>query len=63
MKESLGRRKEIVVNKLVKIILLLFAAVYIVSPVDAAPGPIDDAVVLLISLAAKKALSSKIDER
>lgn len=43
-----------------KFILLILVVLYIVSPVDFCPGPIDDAIVLLIGLAAKKK-SSRID--
>ena len=34
--------------------ILVLMILYIVSPVDACPGPIDDIIVLLIGLAASK---------
>ncbi len=38
----------------VKGILIILMIMYIVSPVDACPGPIDDIIVLLIGLAASR---------
>ncbi len=34
--------------------ILVLMILYIVSPVDACPGPIDDVIVLLIGMAASK---------
>ncbi len=34
--------------------ILVLMILYIVSPIDACPGPIDDIIVLLIGLAASK---------
>lgn len=34
--------------------ILVLMVLYIVSPIDACPGPIDDIIVLVISLAATK---------
>ena len=44
-------------NNLGKGLLTIFLVMYIVSPLDAMPGPIDDAIVLLIGLAMRKRLS------
>lgn len=41
-------------NGIMKGIVLMAVVMYIVSPVDVAPGPIDDILVLLIGLAARK---------
>ncbi len=41
-------------NGVVKGMILVFMILYIVSPVDACPGPIDDLIVLLIGLASTK---------
>lgn len=38
-------------------ILFIVVLLYIVSPVDLCPGPIDDVIVLLLSLAASKGSS------
>lgn len=41
-------------NDVVKGMILVLMILYIVSPVDACPGPIDDLIVLLIGLASTK---------
>ena len=41
-------------NKLVKGLLLGLVALYVVSPVDLAPGPIDDALLILLTMASNK---------
>ena len=41
-------------NGVVKGMILVLMIMYIVSPVDACPGPIDDLIVLLIGLASTK---------
>lgn len=38
----------IIVNKATKVLTLVLVAVYVLSPVDLFPGPIDDAIVSLI---------------
>ncbi len=43
-------------NNAMKGMLLVLMILYIVSPVDACPGPFDDLVVLFIGLAAQKKL-------
>lgn len=44
-------------DNVVKGMLLVLMILYIVSPIDACPGPIDDIIVLLIGIAAQKGLS------
>ena len=41
-------------NGVAKGMILVLMILYIVSPVDACPGPIDDLIVLLIGLASTK---------
>ncbi len=41
-------------NGVAKGMIIVLMILYIVSPVDACPGPIDDLVVLLLGLAATK---------
>ena len=41
-------------NQKMKIVLIILAALYVVSPVDVMPGPVDDLIVLLLSLAAQR---------
>ena len=40
-------------NQIIKVLLLVFVVLYVVSPVDAFPVPIDDLIVILISIAAQ----------
>lgn len=42
---------------LLKVLLIMAVIVYIVSPIDVAPGPIDDIIAALIGLAGTKKLS------
>ncbi|WP_240838326.1 hypothetical protein [Acidaminobacter sp. JC074] len=41
-----------------QLLLMIFLVLYIVSPVDLAPGPIDDIIILLLGLASRKKLVS-----
>ena len=41
-------------NAVAKVMLIAFMALYVISPIDCAPGPIDDIIVVLLSLAAQK---------
>lgn len=44
-------------NGVVKGMILAFVLLYVISPVDACPGPVDDIIVLLMGLAARKGIS------
>lgn len=44
-------------NDFLKTIILVAVLLYIVSPIDACPGPIDDVIVALLGVAARKKLS------
>ena len=44
-------------NDLMKGLVIMAVVMYIVSPIDAAPGPIDDIIVLLLGLASRKQLA------
>ena len=44
-------------NDVVKGMLLILVIVYMVSPVDACPGPVDDLIVMILGLAARKRIS------
>lgn len=37
--------------------LIMLVILYIVSPIDLCPGPVDDFIVLLVGLAAQKGIS------
>ncbi len=41
-------------NDLMKGLVIMAILMYIVSPIDLAPGPIDDIIVLLLGLAASR---------
>lgn len=41
----------------VKGMIIILMILYIVSPVDFCPGPVDDIIVLLIGIASKKGVS------
>ena len=38
-----------------KLLVLVFAVIYVFSPVDACPGPVDDLIVMLVGYLALKA--------
>lgn len=44
-------------NDLMKGLVIMAVLMYIVSPIDATPGPIDDIIVLLLGLASRKQLT------
>ncbi len=46
-------------SNVLKGMLLMLTVVYIVSPVDACPGPVDDIIVALLGLAARKKISKQ----
>ena len=37
--------------------ILIFMIIYLVSPIDACPGPLDDALVILIGMALRRQLA------
>ena len=41
-------------NSFGKFLMTIFIILYVVSPVDACPGPIDDIIVILLGMALKK---------
>lgn len=43
-------------NGAMKGMILVLMILYIVSPIDACPGPLDDLLILLIGMAARKGL-------
>ena len=48
-------------NVVLKVLIVVLVILYFVSPVDAAPGPIDDIIVALMGLAVHKGLSGRED--
>lgn len=46
-------------NRILKGLLITILIVYVVSPIDFCPGPIDDIILVLMSLATNKGLEAK----
>lgn len=46
-------------NRILKGLLITILIVYVVSPIDFCPGPIDDIILVLISMASNKGLETK----
>ena len=44
-------------NDLMKGLVIMAVLMYIVSPIDVAPGPFDDIIVLLLGLASRKRIA------
>ena len=44
-------------SKVIKGVMMVLSILYILSPVDLMPGPLDDTMVLLINIATQKFLS------
>ena len=45
-------------NDIIKGMILVLMILYVVSPIDACPGPIDDLLVMIIGVAAQKGLDA-----
>lgn len=45
-------------NDFLKGVVFMAVVVYVVSPIDAAPGPVDDLIVALLGLAASKRIAA-----
>ncbi|MBR7063805.1 MAG: hypothetical protein IKI31_01415 [Treponema sp.] len=43
---------------IIKMVLLVLIVIYVLSPVDLCPGPIDDIIVVLMGLAANKRINA-----
>lgn len=41
-------------EKTIKAMIIIFMVIYVISPLDVCPGPIDDILVMVISMAASK---------
>lgn len=46
-------------NDFLKGVVFMAVIVYVVSPIDVAPGPIDDLIVALLGLAASKRITTE----
>lgn len=45
-------------NNTLRTLLLIFLILYIASPIDACPGPIDDVIIAVMGIAARKRMSN-----
>ena len=57
MHEMIRIRRRQAMNEKTKGLLLVLMFLYILSPIDMCPGPIDDLIVLLLGFAAQKNLA------
>ena len=46
-------------NQFLITLILVVVAIYIISPLDLVPGPIDDVILAIVTLFARKRLTSK----
>ena len=49
-------------NNLMKMMLLILVGIYVISPVDLAPGPIDDLLLILLTAASNMKQGSRSSE-
>jgi uncharacterized membrane protein YkvA (DUF1232 family) len=49
-------------NKVLKVMLIALLAVYVISPVDLAPGPVDDLLLILFSAVMNQMSSNRSKE-
>lgn len=48
-------------NDVAKGMMIILVILYVLSPIDACPGPIDDLIVILIGIAAAKGKDALVD--
>lgn len=46
-------------NGVMKGMLIMLVIIYVISPVDFVPGPVDDIIVILLGLAAQKRIAAE----
>lgn len=46
-------------NDVMKGMLIILVVIYVISPIDFVPGPVDDLIVILLGLANQKKLENK----
>lgn len=64
LNRNVEEREDIVMNGLIKWLIIGALGLYVLSPVDLAPGPIDDAIMVLIYFVAarRKRLAAVVDD-
>ena len=45
-------------DETMRILVLFFVILYVLSPIDGCPGPVDDLIVIIMGFAARKRLKS-----
>ncbi len=43
-------------SELMKLVIIALAAMYVISPVDGAPGPVDDFIIIALAMLASRAV-------
>ena len=46
-------------DDMTRFLILIFVIIYFISPVDACPGPIDDLIVMIMGMAARKRIKER----
>ena len=41
-------------NSIIKVLAVVFVALYVISPIDACPGPVDDVLLVLLTCLANR---------
>ena len=55
----MNTREGIIMNDVMKGMLIILVVIYVISPIDFVPGPVDDFIVILLGLASQKKLENK----
>ena len=55
----MNTRGGIIMNDVMKGMLIILVIIYVISPIDFVPGPVDDFIVILLGLASQKKLENK----
>ena len=55
----MNTRGGIIMNDVMKGMLIILVVIYVISPIDFVPGPVDDFIVILLGLASQKKLQNK----
>ena len=55
----MNTRGGIIMNDVMKGMLIILVVIYVISPIDFVPGPVDDFIVILLGLASQKKLENK----
>ena len=59
LRQFVNRKGGFKMSDLMKVMLVGLVVLYVISPMDACPGPIDDIIVVLLGIAANKCLPER----